>query len=77
MGYWALALACGHTFAMGYKGWFDIATWPGRLPPITLLGFLAALSAVAVKLWLLARDAARPPVNSGEQDAAGARRAGG
>lgn len=55
MGYWALALACGHTFAMGWKGWFDVSTWPGSLPPITLLGFLAALLAVAVKLRLLAQ----------------------
>ena len=55
MGYWTLALACGHTFTMGYKGWFDVSTWPGSLPPITLLGFLAALTAVVVKLVLLAR----------------------
>ena len=64
MGYWALALACGHTFAMGWKGWFDLSTWPGSLPPITLLGFLAALLAVAVKLRLLARGRGRA---SGEE----------
>lgn len=56
MGYWALALVCGHTFTMGYEGWFDPATWPGSLPPITLLGFLAALTAIGVKLWFLARE---------------------
>ncbi|MCY4596969.1 MAG: hypothetical protein OXC19_19485 [Bryobacterales bacterium] len=50
MGYVALGLACGHTFSMGYKGWIDLASWPGRMPPITLLGFLCALLAVAVKL---------------------------
>jgi DMSO/TMAO reductase YedYZ heme-binding membrane subunit len=55
MGYWALAMACGHTLTMGYKGWFDVASWPGSLPPITLLGFLAALSAIVVKLVFLAR----------------------
>ncbi len=49
MGYATLALACGHTFAMGYKGWFDLSTWPGSMPPITLLGFLVALGALAVK----------------------------
>ena len=49
MGYATLALACGHTFAMGYKGWIDVSTWPGSMPPITLLGFLAGLAALAVK----------------------------
>ncbi|MYC68836.1 MAG: hypothetical protein F4X12_21210 [Acidobacteriia bacterium] len=49
LGYATLALACGHTFAMGYKGWFDLSTWPGSMPPITMLGFLAALSALVVK----------------------------
>ena len=56
MGYVTLALACGHTMAMGYKGWIDLSTWPGNLPPITLLGFLAAFAALAVKA---ARMAAR------------------
>lgn len=55
MGYATLALACGHTFAMGYKGWIDVATWPGSMPPITLLGFLAALSALVGKLVVMAR----------------------
>ncbi len=55
MGYWALALACGHTLTMGYSGWFDVSTWPGSLPPITLLGFLAALIAIVVKLVFVAR----------------------
>ena len=56
MGYATLALACGHTFAMGYKGWIDLSTWPGSLPPITMLGFLAALFALVVKsVRLIAR----------------------
>ncbi len=50
LGYLALTLGCGHTFTMGYKGWFDLSTWPGWLPPITLLGFLAGLLAISVKL---------------------------
>ncbi len=52
MGYATLALACGHTFAMGYAGWIELSSWPGSLPPITLLGFLAALLALAGKLVL-------------------------
>ncbi len=55
MGYIALALACGHTLSMGYKGWIDPATWPGAMPPITLLGFLCASLAVAVKLGAAGR----------------------
>lgn len=55
MGYGTLALACGHTLAMGYKGWFDLASWPGSMPPITLLGFLAALAALLVKAAQLVR----------------------
>lgn len=50
MGYFTLALACGHTLAMGYKGWVDPSAWPGSMPPITLLGFLVALAALGVKL---------------------------
>ncbi len=56
MGYATLALACGHTFAMGYKGWLDTATWPGSMPPITMLGFVAALIALLGKLvWMMRR----------------------
>lgn len=49
MGYFTLALACGHAFAMGFKGWIDVSGWPGGMPPITLLGFLFALAALGVK----------------------------
>ncbi len=55
MGYVTLALACGHTFAMGYQGWFDLSTWPGMLPPITLLGFSVALVALCVKTVSLSK----------------------
>ena len=50
MGYWTLAMAALHTLTMGFKGWIDVSTWPGGLPPITLLGFLAAASALTAKL---------------------------
>ncbi len=56
MGYATLALALGHTFAMGSKGWFDLSTWPGLMPPITLLGFLAALAGICGKLIFLRRQ---------------------
>jgi DMSO/TMAO reductase YedYZ heme-binding membrane subunit len=50
MGYWTLAMAAAHTFTMGVAGWFDPSTWPGGMPPITMLGFLVAGSALAAKL---------------------------
>ena len=50
MGYLCLLMACGHTFTMGWKGWLDTSTWPGGLPPITMLGFAAALAALVAKL---------------------------
>ncbi len=55
MGYWTLGLAGGHTFAMGFKGWLEISTWPGSMPPITLLGFLVAISALVGKLAFASR----------------------
>ncbi len=57
MGYATLALAGGHTFAMGFEGWIDFEAWPGSLPPITLLGFLAALGALCVKAYTLGKRA--------------------
>lgn len=56
MGYWALALACGHTLAMGIEGWIDVSAWPGSMPPITLLGFLAALAGLSGKLAFMRRQ---------------------
>jgi len=50
MGYYCLLFACAHTFTMGWKGWLDTSTWPGGLPPITMLGFVVALAALVAKL---------------------------
>lgn len=52
MGYATLALACGHTFVMGSKGWTDPSSWPGSMPPITLLAFLTALAGFSGK-WVI------------------------
>ena len=38
-----LMLTAVHVAAMGYAGWFAPSTWPGWLPPITLLSFVTAL----------------------------------
>jgi len=36
-----------HVAFMGYSGWLRPETWPGGLPPITLLSFLVALAGLA------------------------------
>lgn len=50
MGYAALALNGGHLLAMGAGGWIDVGSWPGGLPPITLLGFIVSAGALLVKM---------------------------
>jgi hypothetical protein len=35
-------MLAAHVFVMGYKGWLDPGSWPGYLPPITLLSFIIA-----------------------------------
>jgi hypothetical protein len=42
-GQWILALSALHVLALGYPSWIDPAHWPGHLPPISLLSFLAAV----------------------------------
>jgi hypothetical protein len=38
-----LALSALHVLALGYPSWSDPAHWPGHLPPISMLSFLAAV----------------------------------
>jgi hypothetical protein len=40
-----------HAMLLGYAGWFQPSTWPGRLIPITLISFTAGLVALASVLW--------------------------
>jgi hypothetical protein len=46
----ALALAAVHCAALGAHGWVDPARWPRGLPPITLLGAVAATVGLAAAL---------------------------
>ena len=39
-------ITAGHIFVMGYEGWLIPGSWPGRLPPISLLSFIVVLSAL-------------------------------
>ena len=55
MGYLSLTLAAGHVLVMGLSGWLAPAGWPGSLPPISLVAFIAAIIPVLIKLlWTLA-----------------------
>lgn len=51
-GSWNLALVAfaggAHAMLQGFAGWFAPSTWPGMMPPITLISFLLGLAAVAV-----------------------------
>lgn len=55
MGYWTLGMAALHTGTMGFAGWWNVGGWHGGLPPITLLGFLVAVSALIAKLTYRSR----------------------
>lgn len=46
LGLLALASAAGHVLVMGVAGWLTPKAWPGGMPPITLLAFLAAIVAL-------------------------------
>jgi hypothetical protein len=46
----ALALVIVHCAALGAPGWFAPSRWPGGLPPLTLLGALAAAVGLAAAL---------------------------
>lgn len=43
LGRFVLGLVALHVLFLGYGGWFDLASWPGGLPPITLISFAIAL----------------------------------
>ncbi len=49
-GYLGLALTAAHVLAIGVQNWPAVSTWPGAMPPISLLSFLACLTPIAVKL---------------------------
>lgn len=48
-GYWTLALACGHLIVMGRENWLDPASWPGSMPPVSLVALTAAMTALVTK----------------------------
>lgn len=47
----AMLLGAAHLFFMGFKGWMQPATWPGGLPPISLVGFGLFVIAYIINLF--------------------------
>ncbi len=50
---WLLILSALHTMTPSASGWLEPATWPGHLPPLTLLATIPA--AFAVSVWALGK----------------------
>jgi DMSO/TMAO reductase YedYZ heme-binding membrane subunit len=49
MGYVALAFVVGHLIALGLYGWLTPRHWPAGMLPISLLAFIAAVTALLVR----------------------------
>lgn len=49
MGYFGLLTALAHVVVMGISGWFKIGTWPGYLPPITMIAAIIAIVPLYLK----------------------------
>jgi len=49
MGYLGLVAALLHTTIMGFSGWIDVSSWPGYMPPITLLSAIIAIIPLYLK----------------------------
>lgn len=54
MGYVGLLLVSGHLLAMGLSGWLTPREWPGWLPPVSMVAFVAALAALLARVLPLA-----------------------
>lgn len=46
----AMLLSAVHLFFMGYEGWIKPSSWPGGLPPISLIGFSFFVCAYVINL---------------------------
>ena len=53
MGYLSLVLVAVHLVALGFKGWLKPQAWPGWLPSISLLAFVAAVIPLIVRRRLM------------------------
>ncbi len=60
-GYAALGCTAVHCVTLGAGGWLKPETWPGGLPPISMLSFLAAAAPLLWRLIRLARPVSASP----------------
>lgn len=67
LGYFSLLLAAGHVLVMGLSGWLAPTHWPGSMPPISLVAFIAAAVPLLIKLF--ATTTSRPRSHSAPEDA--------
>ncbi len=52
----ALTFLSFHALFLGFKNWTDPQTWPGFLPPISLLGFLFSSVTILKRLTIPAQE---------------------
>lgn len=56
LGYISVIGVLLHLFFMGYKGWFDLSSWAGGMPPITLLAALIIVILLIARFILLLKN---------------------
>lgn len=49
MGYLSLTLTLAHLIVLGWQGWVKPASWPGAIPPISLLAAIVVIAPLVVK----------------------------
>lgn len=50
IGYYGLLTALFHVGVMGFSGWLKVETWPGYIPPITLLAAIIVIVPLYLKV---------------------------
>eukprot|EP00741_Cyanophora_paradoxa_P021780 tig00000241_g21023.t1 len=52
LGYFCVFLTCGHVLATGARSWPKTSTWPGGLPPISIMSTVPLMALLVMKaLW--------------------------
>ncbi len=56
LGYAGLALTALHVLSIGVHNWTAVSAWPGGMPPISLLSFIACVVPLGAKVWSVVAD---------------------
>jgi DMSO/TMAO reductase YedYZ heme-binding membrane subunit len=67
VGYLALLLVSSHLVVLGFKGWLNPGGWPAGIPPISLIGFVAAVFPLLVKRKRVAETEQRKKAREEDQ----------